>query len=131
MIEFYAQIKSAHIGLAIVSGLLFALRGALVQWGRPALAMAAPTRYLSYGIDTALLTAALMLLNMLPGAVFANGWLAVKLVLLVIYVLLGTYALKRGQSRRTRALCYVAALVVFGCLASVARTHHPLGFLAG
>ena len=29
MIEFYPQIKAAHIGFVLASGLLFALRGAL------------------------------------------------------------------------------------------------------
>ena len=33
MIEFYPQIKHAHIGLALLSGSLFALRGALLLAG--------------------------------------------------------------------------------------------------
>ena len=60
----------------------------------------------SYAIDTALLTAALMLLTILPGAMFANGWLAMKMVLLVVYVVLGTLALKRARSPRSRAVFY-------------------------
>ena len=40
------------------------------QAGKPNWAMAAPVRYLSYSIDTVLLTLALMLLTMLPPAVF-------------------------------------------------------------
>jgi hypothetical protein len=35
----------------------------------------APVRYLSYTIDTVLLTAALMLWTILPSGLFANGWL--------------------------------------------------------
>ena len=79
MMVFYPQIKTVHIAAVVCSGSLFFLRGALVQAGRSAWAMVAPLRYLSYGIDTVLLTAALMLLTILPGAVFANGWLATKL----------------------------------------------------
>lgn len=90
--------------------------------------MSAPLRYLSYSIDTVLLTAALMLATMLPGAVFANGWLAVKLVLLLAYVVLGSLALKRGHGLRARWLCYLAALTVFAFMLSVARTHQPLGW---
>ena len=67
--------------------------------------MAAPLRYLSYSIDTVLLTAALMLLTILPGAMFANGWLATKLVLLVAYVVLGSFALKRGRTPRRAPGC--------------------------
>lgn len=129
MIEFYAQIKWVHIVAVLCSGSLFLMRGLLVQVDRPAIAMAAPVRYLSYGIDTVLLTAALMLLTILPGAVFANGWLTVKLVLLVAYVGLGTFALKRGRTRRTRTLCYMAALATFVVMLGIARMHAPLGWL--
>ena len=127
MIEFYPQIKWVHVAMVMASGLLFALRGLLVQAGRPRLAMLAPVRYLSYAIDTTLLTAALMLLTVLPGALFANGWLAVKLVLLVAYMLLGSFALKRARTRRGRLACYVAALATFAFIYTVARAHHPAG----
>jgi len=126
MIEFYPQIKHAHIGFALLSGSLFALRGALLlsgmRWPN-----AAPVRYLSYTIDTALLTAAMMLLTILPGALYANGWLAVKIALLVVYVVLGVFALRRGRTTRTRATCYVAALLVFAQMYFIARGHHPFG----
>ena len=55
--------------------------------------MHAIVRYSSYTVDTVLLTAALMLVSMLPAAMFANHWLTVKLVLVVAYVGLGTLAL--------------------------------------
>ena len=129
MIEFYPQIKWVHVATVITSGLLFALRGMLVQAGQPRWAMAAPVRYLSYAIDTTLLTAALMLLTILPGAMFANGWLAAKLALLVAYVALGTFALRRGRTARTRMACYLAALAVFGFMYTIARSHHPGGIL--
>lgn len=130
MIEFYPQIKHAHIGLALVSGALFALRGAGalagMRWPRWA-----PVRWTSYGIDTALLTAALMLLTILPGGLYANGWLTAKLVLLVVYVVLGVYALRRARSRAGRAVCYLAALATFAMIYGIARAHHPLGYLYG
>ncbi|MFZ9348730.1 MAG: SirB2 family protein [Arenimonas sp.] len=129
MIEFYIPVKSVHVAAVLASGSLFALRGVLVLTGR-AWAMSAPLRYLSYSIDTVLLTAALMLATMLPGAVFANGWLAVKLTLLVSYVLLGSFALKRGRSNRSRILFFIAAVIVYAFMYSVARTHQPLGVFA-
>jgi len=128
MIEFYPQIKHAHIGLALLSGALFAGRGLLLLLGAR-WPNAAPLRYLSYAIDTALLTAALMLLTMLPGSLYANGWLAVKVALIVAYVVLGVFALRRGRSRGVRAACYVAALLVFAQIYFIARSHHPLGAL--
>lgn len=130
MIEFYPQIKMVHIALALLSGGVFALRGAGVlagmRWPHWT-----PMRWTSYAIDTSLLTAALMLLTVLPGALFANGWLTAKLVLLVVYIVLGVFAIKRARSRAARAVCYVAALATFGMVYSIARAHHPLGFLYG
>ena len=128
MIEFYWQIKWVHIAAVIASGTLFLLRGIAVQAGAR-WAMAAPWRYLSYTIDTVLLTAALMLVTILPGAMFANGWLTMKLCLLIVYVVLGSYALKRGRTQRTHLICFVAALSVYAFIVSVAIEHHPLGAL--
>jgi uncharacterized membrane protein SirB2 len=128
MLEFYPEIRWTHIAMVLASGGLFAARGIAVQLGA-AWPLAAPVRWLSYTIDTALLTAALMLLTILPGVVFHNGWLTVKLVLLVGYVVLGSYALKRGRSAQVRLWCLVAALLTYVSMLSIARSHHPLGHL--
>ncbi|AWV06380.1 SirB2 family protein [Marilutibacter maris] len=128
MIEFYPQIRSIHIALALCSGLLFALRGACViagmRWPRHPL-----VRWSSYLIDTALLTAALMLLAILPGTVFANGWLTAKLALLVLYIGLGVCAIRRSLGNRWRLPAYLAALATFALVYTIARAHHPLGVL--
>ena len=87
-------------------------------------------RWTSYAIDTALLTAALMLLTILPGAMFANGWLVVKLAFLVAYVVLGVYALRRAKTRRARVLSFLGALIAFACIYATARSHDPAGFLS-
>ena len=131
MLEFYPQIKAVHILCVLLSGALFALRGTLVLAGRNGAAQWAPVRYLSYSIDTTLLTAALMLLTILPGALFANGWLTTKMVLLVVYVVLATLALKRANNRRARAICFALALGTYFFMLGVARMHHPLGWLHG
>ncbi|MGA0587629.1 SirB2 family protein [Dyella sp. KRB-257] len=131
MFEFYPQIKAVHIACVLLSGLLFALRGTLVLVGRGIAAHWAPLRYLSYAIDTTLLTAALMLLTILPAAVFANGWLATKLLLLVAYVVLGMLALRRGRSPRQRTICFAAALATYLYILGVAYMHQPLGWLYG
>jgi uncharacterized membrane protein SirB2 len=128
MIEFYPQIRAVHILAISLSGALFALRGAAVLGGMR-WPLATPVRYLSWSIDTVLLTAALMLLTILPGAVFANGWLAAKLALVVTYIVLGVFALKRAATRRRKALFYVLALATFLAVVGIARMHHPWGWL--
>ena len=129
MIEFYPQIKQFHILLALLSGAIFALRGAFAMAGMR-WPQALPVKWLSYTIDTCLLTAALMLLTILPWAMFGNGWLLTKIVLIVVYVVLGVFAMRPGRRQRTRALCYAAALLVFAGIYGIARAHHPLGWLA-
>ncbi|HEY1139881.1 MAG TPA: SirB2 family protein [Lysobacter sp.] len=128
MIEFYPQIRQFHIFVALLSGSLFALRGAFLLGGAR-WPMALAVKWFSYAVDTALLTAALMLLTILPGAMFANGWLTVKLLLVVAYIGLGMYALKRAKTPHARILCYVAALVVYLSIYATARTHNPMGAL--
>ena len=126
MIEFYPQIKLVHVAAVLLSGGLFLLRGITViggaRWG-----MSAPARFLSYGIDIVLLSAALMLVAILPPAMFANGWLWAKLTLLVAYIALGSLALRRARSTRARLACFIAALVAFIAMYTIARAHHPLG----
>jgi uncharacterized membrane protein SirB2 len=126
MIEFYGDIKWVHVCAVIASGSLFLLRGGGVLAGAR-WPMWAPLRFLTYTIDTVLLTAALMLVTILHQYPFVQAWLTVKVVLLVVYIVLGTFALKRASTPRNRALCYFAALAVFLFIASVARTHHPFG----
>jgi len=126
MIEFYPGIKSVHVAAVIASGTLFLLRGVVRQTGGRWV-MSAPLRYLSYSIDTVLLAAAVLLLTNLPATLYANGWLLLKVGLLVVYVLFGTFALKRGRSSRVRLLCFVAALCVYAGMYTIVRTHDPLG----
>jgi uncharacterized membrane protein SirB2 len=129
MIEFYPQIKAVHIAAVIASGCLFFLRGAALQFGAQ-WTMAAPLRYLSYSIDTVLLTAALMLATILHQYPFVHGWLTAKVLLLVCYVALGSFALKRDRTRAVRTACWIAALLIYLLIVSIARAHHPLGIIA-
>jgi uncharacterized membrane protein SirB2 len=128
MLEYYPDIKWVHVCAVIASGTLFTLRGAGVLAGAR-WPMWAPLRYLTYTIDTVLLTAALMLVTILHQYPFVQAWLTVKVLLLVVYIVLGTFALKRARTRGSRATFYVAALAVYLFIASVARAHHPLGAL--
>ena len=126
MIEFYPQIKMLHIASVMASGSLFTLRGLLMLL-KARIGNHMAVRLLSWTIDSTLLMTALMLITMLHQYPFVHGWLTVKVLLLMVYIVLGIFALRRGRSLRARALYFVAALAVFGFIYSVARAHHPLG----
>lgn len=128
--DLYFPARLAHISLVLISGTLFAARGVGVLAGAP-WSMAPAVRRLSYTIDTALLSAALLLLYVLDINPFVVAWLSTKIALLLAYIVLGTLALKRARTTRVRALCFVAALLCFGFMLTVARAHHPLGLFSG
>ena len=129
MLEFYPQIKFVHVLCVILSGSLFFVRGVLMLAGSR-LANHAVARYLSYAIDTTLLTAALMLITILHQYPFVQSWLTVKVLLLVVYIVLGVFALRRARTPRSRAICFAAAIAVFLFIVSVAIAHDPRGVLA-
>jgi len=130
MLEFYPQIKWVHIGAITASGLLFVVRFTLLQCGR-SVAMAWPVRHLSYLIDTILLTAALMLVTILHQYPFVHPWLTAKVLLLVAYIGLGSYSFTRATNRTAQVTSGLAAIGVYATIVSVAKAHHPLGFLVG
>lgn len=127
MEEFYTQIRAVHIGAVTASGLLFALRGGAFNLLGAGWPKAMPARLLSWTIDTVLLTAALMLMTVVRQYPFVDSWLTVKVLLLVVYIGLGTMAFAPGRPRGVRIGFWVAALMVFGFIVTVARAHDPLG----
>jgi len=129
MIEFYPQLKFAHVLCVVLSGSLFALRGAMML-ANSALANHWTLRFASYTINTALLTAALMLVVTLHQYPFVQPWLTVKVMLIAVYVALGSIALRSGRTRAQRTACFGAALAIFLFIASIAHAHNPLGLLA-
>jgi uncharacterized membrane protein SirB2 len=129
MIEFYLPLRHLHIGCAVLSIALFVLRGALMladsPWQRHLV-----LRYLPHAVDTVLLMSALVLTTVVRQYPFANGWLTAKVVLLTVYVGLGSIALRRWRTRRVRIVALAGALLAVAFLVSVARAHHPLGLFA-
>ena len=129
MEPFYLEIRTVHIGSALTSGALFLLRALAFNLLGAKWPLAAWLRYLAWTVDTVLLTAALMLMTIIHQVPGADAWLTVKVVLIFAYVVLGYFALRSATPGR-RWASLAAAVLVFGFIYSVARAHHPLGFLA-
>ncbi|MCS6947609.1 MAG: SirB2 family protein [Steroidobacteraceae bacterium] len=128
MIEHYPLLRQLHIVCAIVNGALFATRGLLALRGRQRLADHAAVRYFSYANDSVLLGAALLLLATLSLAPLQTAWLALKLALVVIYIVLGSLSLRRARTRAGRQRCFIAAVLLYVAIFGIARAHDPRGW---
>lgn len=129
MEAFYLDIRNVHIGAALISGAVFLMRSLGYNLLGADWPMAFALRTIVWTVDTTLLTAAFMLMTITSQFPFVDAWLTVKVLLLVVYVFLAWTAF-RAASKKSRIAATAAAVVIFGMVYSVARTHSPLGFLA-
>ncbi|MDX1455067.1 MAG: SirB2 family protein [Gammaproteobacteria bacterium] len=122
----YLIVKKIHILSALLSLALFVFRGGLMMKESPWLERPL-LRIAPHVVDTVLLTTALWLMSLLHQYPFVHHWLTVKVVLLVVYIVLGSLALKRAKTKRMRIVFFGLAVATFLFIISVARTHNPLG----
>lgn len=126
LVAWFPQILTTHITCVVISGIVFTTRGGLMLAGSP-LANHKTVKRLSYVVDTLLLAAGIALTTIIHQYPFVQAWLTVKVLLLVVYIALGIFALRRGRTRGSRAGFLVAALAVYLFIVSVAIAHAPLG----
>lgn len=126
--SYYITVKHLHMACAAASGSLFILRGIWMMY-RPALLRLRWVRIAPHLIDTTLLACALVLVISSRQYPFAVNWLTAKLLALILYIGLGTIALKRGSTMTVRAAAYAGAVAVFFYIGAVAFTKNPLIFL--
>jgi len=124
----YLFVKHLHMSCAALSISLFMLRGFWMLAGSPML-QRRWVKTVPHLIDSALLASALVLAAWSAQYPFASPWLTAKIVALIAYIVLGSIALKRGRTEAIRSASFVAALIVFGYIVSVAVTKNPLFFL--
>lgn len=124
----YSLLKQLHLTTIAITLALFVLRGIWMMTASPRL-QARWVRIVPHVNDTLLLISGFGLAIMLGQYPLVDGWLTAKLVALIVYIVLGTVALKRGRTKRMRIAAWVAALLVLGYIVAVAVTHNPLPFL--
>ena len=106
----YMLLKHLHMTMAVLTLLGFILRGIWMFMESPKLEHKL-TRILPHIIDTLLLGSAIGLViitRLYPIEVF---WVTLKIILLVLYIILGTFALKRGRTKTIRGVCFFASLL--------------------
>lgn len=127
MSELYPGVKLLHVSLAVISFVFF-----LVRAGR---ALNHSTRLndirvkaLPHLIDTLLLISAFLLAMISHQYPFQQTWLTVKIIALCVYILCGSFAIKRAKSFTGKVISLFLAMLTFGYMVSVALTKSPLPF---
>ena len=124
----YTTWKLLHQGSVVLSVSGFAARGigslAGAAWMRRRI-----HRIWPHLVDTLLLVSALVMAWMLQLNPLTTPWLAAQIAGLLLYIALGMVALRAGRPLALRVGAWLAALLVFGWIVSVALTKDPLGLL--
>lgn len=118
-------VKQVHVVCALVSGCGFFVRGILMMRDSAVLQMRL-IKITPHIVDTVLLISAIILASQWGWAALTMPWLLAKITALLLYIVLGTLALRRGKTKAIRISAWIAALVVFAYIVSVAITRSPL-----
>ena len=126
----YMAIKHAHMLFAIISITLFILR-AWLAIPSPARIKNKLLKVLPHIIDTLLLAMGVWLAVLSKQIPFDNSpWLSAKVIGLVLYIIVGTIAIKRGKTRGQRLIATLAAIAIFAYIYGAAISKSPLSWLA-
>ncbi len=124
----YLLIKILHICTAILTISGFALRGYWMMTQSEKLQHKV-TRFVPHIIDTVFLLSGVALVFMLNLNAFSQPWLLTKFAGLILYIVLGTIAIKRGSTMQIRVVALVSALAVFAYIAGIAVTKSAASWL--
>ncbi len=122
----YLLLKHLHVTAVALSGTGFFLRGLLMLRGS-ALLRARWIRVAPHVVDTVLLSSAIAMAVISAQYPLVLPWLTAKLAGLLVYILCGMVALRRGRTLVVRATFFVAAMLAFAYIVSVALTRDPRG----
>jgi uncharacterized membrane protein SirB2 len=120
----YLLIKQAHISLAIISISFFVLR-AFWSVTESAKLQQRWAKIAPHIIDTLLLGSAIYLMTTTEQYPFADHWLTAKFIALLVYIVTGTIAIKRGKTAGVRLLFSLLAITTFAYIVAVAVTQTP------
>ena len=123
----YLAIKHLHMTCAALSGSFFIVRG-IWRMRDSVLLGQRWVKILPHLIDTLLLASALTLAWQSQQYPFQQNWLTAKLLALLLYIVLGTIAIKRGKTPAIRAVAWFAAILTFAYIISAAVTRQVIPF---
>lgn len=121
--------KHLHLTFVVLSLLGFIVRGLWMMLDSPLL-NAKLTKIFPHVVDTVLLVSAIVLAVQMGFSPGEHPWLLAKIVGLVVYIGLGTVALKPKRPKPVRIGAWVAALICFGYIMAAAFSKSALGYFA-
>lgn len=120
------MIKLIHMSTAFISLSLFLLRGYWVfthsiqmnkKW----------VKIIPHINDTVLLVSAIILAISIQQYPFSESWLTAKFTALLLYIILGMFALKRAKNMKNKMLFFILALITYSYILMVAMTRNMSG----
>ncbi len=121
----YLTLKSVHISFVILSLSGFILRGIWMLYF-PARLQRRWVRITPHIVDTLLFASGITLAFSLELNPAGTPWFAVKLIAIVIYIVSGSVALRRGRNKATRIVALIIALIAAAWAVGGALSHQPL-----
>ncbi len=110
--EWYSGIKLVHVVSIHISITLFILRFLMDDQGQ-FVWRSRPWKMFPHINDTLLLASAIGLLYITGWQIFVHFWITVKVALVVVYIVLGWFAMRINLGRGYRWLAFIMALGVF------------------
>lgn len=117
-------LKQLHVALALLTAFSFCLRAGWMLAGS-AILNSRWSRRLPHVVDSLLLATGVAMALSRSVSPLEHPWLAAKLLAIVVYVALGSIALKRGRSQAVRLAALLLSLLALAYIFAVALHHDP------
>ena len=122
------MIKLIHMTTAFISISFFIVRGLWV-FKESSMMSKKWVKILPHINDTILLTTAIMLAIATQQYPLVHTWLTAKVIALIVYIVLGMFALKRAKEMKNKVLFFILSLLTFSYLVGVALTRTTNWFI--
>lgn len=115
----YQLLKWVHMGAALITITGFLLRGFWSVIDSPKIHYRT-TKILPHLVDTILFVSGIVLLIQMRYYPMQHHWMAMKLFVVLLYILNGFYVLKWAKSKRQKIIGLCIAIALFGYIVGLA-----------
>lgn len=122
------MIKLIHMSTAFISITFFMVRGFWV-FNNAEIMNKKWVKIVPHINDTILLVTAIMLAVGIQQYPFTHDWLTAKFIALLLYIVFGSFALKREKEIKIKIVFFILALITFGYIVGVALNRSASWFM--